>query len=304
MSSSWEKLHTRWLLAAMAAPLTQAASNCSWSAALCVGALCLAICWGLDRFHIGVVQSKLLGAVQWLWMLLVIGEFLHWVMLCWPNHGNYQGAPLILLALAAASAAKGKESCARSGSILLWIVAFLLGAILVSAVPQIEWNNLGPQWKMQTAYLVVVMLIPAMGIGMGKTKKKSLLLCAVLVSVVTSGVMSMNLIEQMRAPYYEMSESISFLGIGRRFEALTAVGMTLGYYALLSYLLRIMAKAWEMGKSQHRSVWISAVFCALVFISGMRLNSRLLALGTIAIWVVFPILEKIIKKLKFPIDKS
>lgn len=296
MSNSWEKLHTRWLLAAMAAPLTQAASNCSWPAAICIGVLCLGICWGLEWAGIGAVQTRVLGAIQWLWMLLVVSEFLHWVMLCWPDNGNYYGAPLILLTLAALAAAKGKESSAQAGGVLFWIILLLLGAILLSAIPQIEWNYLKPQWRMQTANLILVTLIPAMGSGMGRTQKKGLLIYLVLVSAVTTGVMSMDLIDQMHAPFYEMSETVSLLGVGRRFEALTAVGMTLGYFVLTCYLLHVMAKAWEMGKRQNRSVWISAVFSAMIFVSGMRLNSRLLALGTMGIWVVLPVLEKIAKK--------
>ena len=304
MANTWEKLHTRWLLAAMAAPLTQAASNCSWTAALTLVALGLGISWGLDRVQAGGTRWKITGAIQWLWMLLVVAEFLHWIMLCWPGYSDYRGAPLILLVLSALSAAKGEENCARTGSVLLWIIAFLLGAVLISGIKEIEWQNLKPQWRMQTAYLSFVMLLPAMGTGMGTAKRNSLLIYGLLVSLVTTGFMSMPLIEKMHAPFYKMSESISFLGVGKRFESLAAVGMTLGYFALVSYLLRVMAKAWEMGKSQRRSVWISAVFCGLVFVSGMRLNSRLLTLGTLVIWVAIPALEIISKKPKFPIDKS
>lgn len=224
-------------------------------------------------------------------------------MLYWPDYSSYHGAPLILLVLAALSSTKGKENCARAGSILLGVMAVLFGAVLISGLKQMEWSNLKPEWQIQTANLIVVMLIPAMGTGLGRTKKTGLLVYALLVSVVTTGVMSFGLIKTMHAPFYEMSKSISLLGIGKRFESLAAVGMTIGCFVLTSYLLRVMAQAWDRGKLESRSIWISAVFSGLIFISGMRLNSRLLAVGTAVIWVLFPIVEKISKKLKIPIDK-
>lgn len=299
-----EKLHTRWLLVAMAAPVAQAASNCSWPAAIIISTLCLGICAGLEKLGTGEVQTRWLGAIQWLWMLLVISEFLHWIMLYWPNYGNYHTAPLILLTLAGLSVTKGAEKSARAAGVLLWVIALLLGTILLSGIQEIEWKNLQPQWQMQTAYFIVVMLIPAMGVGLSRTKGKyAILLYSTLVSVITTGVMSVVLIEQMSAPFYEMSKSISFLGVGRRFEGLAAMGITIGYFALLAYLLTVTANAWEMGRRQKRSVWISALFSALVFLSGMRMNSRLLAIGTLVVWVVFPTIQKIIKIKKIPLDK-
>lgn len=285
-----------WILTAMAAPVIQAASNCSWPVVLVIGVLCLGICAGMERFDVGRNPGKWIGSVQWLWMLLVISEFMHWVMFYWPVNQNYHALPILLLALAAYASAGGAERAARAGAAMRWFLLLLIGAVLLSGIGEVDLENLAPSWDIQTAHLVTVMLLPAMGISLSNTKQKTaILLFAVLVSAVTVGVLSMTLISQMEAPFYEMSRSLTLLGIGQRFESLVAAGVTLGYYVLLSYLVTVTANAWEMGKRHNRSVWITAVFVALVFLSGMRLNSRILALGTIGVWVVLPIFKKVIK---------
>jgi len=289
----------------MAAPVVQAASNCSWPAAAAICLLCLGICTGLERFGVGGTPGRWIGAVQWLWMLLLISEFLHWSMLCWPNHRSYHAVPLIILALAAASSGRGAEKASRAGGVLFWFLVVLLGMVTLSGVKQIQLENLMPEWKMQTAHLVSVMLIPCIGLTLGKVEHKGkLLFSTVAVSLVVTGVMGLGLIQKMEAPFYEMSRSMKLLGSSHRYESLVAAGMTLGYFVLTSYLLSVTAHAWDMGKRQCRSVWISAVFIGLVFVSGMRMNSRILALGTMAIWVVLPLLKKIVKNFKMPIDKT
>ena len=299
-----EKQHTLWTMAALLAPLTQAASNCSWPAAACTGVICVLLCWSLEHFGVEGTSSKWIGAVQWLWMLLVVSEFLHWTMLCWPNHRSYHTVPLVLLSMAALASARGKETSSVSAAVLFWFTAVLLGVVLLSGIREVEIMNLKLEWKMQTAHLITVLLIPAMGMGLGYEKREGKrLLYAVAVAAVTGGVLSMQMVEEMEAPFYEMSRTLKFLGMGQRFESLAAAGMMLGYYILFTYLLSVMANVWDVGKENGKSVWISAVFAAMVFISGMRMNSKLLALGTILIWVLIPALEKSVKIMKKPIDK-
>lgn len=299
-----EKEHTLWLLAAIAAPVTQTASSCSWPAVAVIGLLCLAISYGMEKFGVQGNPGRWIGAVQWLWMLLVVSEFMHWTMYCWPDHRSYHVVPLVLLLLAAYAAAKGTGTASRAGSALRWPLLFLFGAVLLSGIKEIEVQNLKPVWQMQTAYLITAMLIPVMGVGYGTWKKKGRVLgYAITVSVISSGVLSLALLKRVEAPFYELGRSLNILGVGQRFESLVAAGMTLGYYVLLSYLLGVTAKAWEPEKRRVRSIWISALFTAMVFLSGMRLNSRLLAVGNLVFWVLLPLLKNVSKNLKKVLDK-
>jgi len=299
-----ENQHTPWLIAAMIAPVTQAASNCSWPVAGAVSLLCLGIYRGMALFGAGGTPGRWIGAVQWLWMLLVISEFMHWIMYCWPNHGNYHVVPLVLLFLAAYAVSKGTTAAARAGSALRIALVGLFGTILLSAIREIRLENLGPVWQMQTAHLITVMLIPVMGFGYGCWKGKGKVISyAVGVSVITTGVLSLPFIRMVDSPFYELSRSIHVFGSEHRLESLVAAGMTLGYYVLLSYLVGITANAWDPEKTKARSIWISALFAGLVFISGMRLNSRLLAVGNLLIWAVLPLVKNVGKNMKKVLDK-
>jgi len=298
------KQHATWLLAALAAPVTQAASNCSWITVAIVAALCLSISYGLEKLNIDKTPGRWIGAIQWLWMLLVISEFMHWIMYCWPNHGNYHVVPLVLLFLAAYAVSKGTTAAARAGSALRIALVGLFGTILLSAIREIRLENLGPVWQMQTAHLITVMLIPVMGFGYGCWKGKGKVISyAVGVSVITTGVLSLPFIRMVDSPFYELSRSIHVFGSEHRLESLVAAGMTLGYYVLLSYLVGITANAWDPEKTKARSIWISALFAGLVFISGMRLNSRLLAVGNLLIWAVLPLVKNVGKNMKKVLDK-
>ena len=299
-----EKGNNRWLSAAMIAPVIQAASNCSWVSVLVIGFLCGAIIYGMRCLNIEMANTKLLMGIQWLWMLLVVSEFLHWIMMYWPHSGNYYAIPILTLALAVYSLGKGRrEACAAAG-VLLWAIALLVVMVFLSGLREIRMEHVKPQWKMQTAYYIVVLLIPAMvsapkdnGIA-GKTA-----LLGVVTSVITTGVLSLEYIESVKAPFYEMTRSLCLFGTAKRFESVVAAGMTLSYFALISLLVQTTADAWGGYKSGKAGIYISAAFITLIFQSGMRMNSRLLAIGTLLFWVVLPALEKVLKNNKNTIDK-
>lgn len=299
-----DKEHTLWLGAALASPIVQTASGCSWVAVAAVVILCLSIRYGMERVGVRGNTGPWLGAVQWLWMLLVISEFMHWSEYCWPGDGTERTVPVILLALAAYSVTKGIETAARTGRVIRWPILFLFGAVLLSGLKEVKLANLRPRWEMHTASLITAMLIPVMGIGYGTWKgKRNTLVYALSVSAICTGVLSLSYIQRIKAPFYELGRSVTLLGVGQRFESLVASGMTLGYYVLFSYLIGITAKAWEPEGRRLRSIWISAAFAAAVYISGMRMNSRLLAMGNLAIWVALPVLKIIAKNMKKTIDK-
>lgn len=281
----------------MAAPLSQTAAGNSWISVALVGGISLAVCWGAEWIGAKAMPGRWLCAVQWFWLSLIIAEMLHWTMLCWPDYESYHAVPITLLLLAAWASAKGKTQIARAGNVLLWFLIFLFGAVLLPGVKEVKAENLYPAWYMRDAHLVTVLLIPAIGMGMSEKKKigtkGKILTTAVVFATVTTGVLSLETARNTAAPFYELSRSLRLLGIAERFESLVAAGMTMGYFVLLSYLLSTSANTTEMLKEGKGSwgVWSSAVFSGLFFLSGFRLDSTVLALGTILTWVVLPVLN-------------
>lgn len=284
----------------MAAPLAQTASASSWLAVLLVGAVCLGICWGLER--IGAQPSSWLWVVQWFWLSLVLAEVLHWIMYCWPDHKSYHAVPLTLLALAGWLAGKGKEQASRAGSVIFWLLILLLGAVLLSGAKEIQWENVRPVWRMEKAHLITVLLIPAMGMSLKEDSgsKGWILALAGLLAFVTTGVLTAAAAEKVDCAFYELSRSLRLLGIADRFESLVAAGMTLGYFVLLSFLLSTCAQGAEGIKPGKGAwgVWSNAALTALWFVWGFRLSSTVLALGTILTWVVLPALNCIQRNLQ------
>jgi len=282
-----QKQSAAFLAAALAAPLIQTASACTWPAVLTVGSACLLTCWAVGRYI--APPDKWLLWLQWLWACVIASEVLHWSADCWPSHPDGYGAPLILLLLAAWAASGGRERASRAGCALLWPLTLLLGAVLLSGIPEIEVKNLKPSWQMPDAGLVTVFLLPLLlrpGKGKGRGRLLTgLLLAALLTSAVTAGVLSPGVSRGMRAPFYELSRSLSLLGVAERFESLVAAALTIGYFCSLSLLLS--QEAAEKGKLWP---WIGAGISGLLFVFDLRMDSHLLALGTILMWVLLPAL--------------
>lgn len=275
-----------WRMAAMAAPLAKAASGCSWPAVLVMGGFTLLAGWWLGRYR--TAQKPWLDILQGLWASVIVSEMLYWCEDCWPSHGDVKAAALILLALSVWSACKGQQRAARAGCVLIWPVGLLLGPVLLSAVPEITLQNLYPNWQMPDAALVTILLLTTLYTGERKGASAGAcagFLCfALITSAVTAGVLSPNISSTSRTGLYELSRSVSFFGISQRLESIAAAGMTIGYFGGISYLLSIPEEAANRG----RMVLAYGALAGLLFIMNIRLDSCLIAVGSILLWVIFP----------------
>lgn len=275
-----------WVTAAMAAPLARAAAGYTWPAVLTVGGITLFLSWWLAKYTAEL--KPWLVILQGLWASVIVSELLWWIGDCWPGHNSAKAAPLILLALAAWPASGGEGRAARVGCTLVWPVGFLLGAVLLSALPEVKAENLLPFWGMRDASLIPVLLLPVL---YGKGKKGSggktwigLLALAVLAAVAAAGVLSPGVCGRAGFAFYELSRSIQILGIAERFESVAAAGMTLGYFASASYLLSVP----EGMENKGRMVWAYAGLAGILYVMDLRIDSRVLAIGSILLWVLFP----------------
>ncbi len=275
-----------WLMAAMAAPLAKAASCCSWLAVLLMGGITLLVGWWLARYR--AEQKPWLDILQGLWASVIVSEMLYWCEDCWPSHSNVKAAALILLALSVWLTCKGRQHTARVGCILIWPVGFLLGIILLSAAPEVKLQNLYPTWQMPKAELVTILLLTTLYAGQGKRTSAGVcagLLCyALITAAITAGVLSPYISGMTETGLYEVSRSISLFGVSQRLESVAAAGMTIGYFGGISYLLSIPEEA----ANRSRMVLAYGVLAGLLFIMNIRFDSRMIAVGSILLWVIFP----------------
>lgn len=275
-----------WLLAAMAAPLAKTASVCSWPAVLILGSITLGIGGWLTMYP--AEPRPWVEALQGLWGSVVASELLYGCGDCWPSHSNPKAAALILLALCVWANYKGRQRGARIGCMLVWPVGLLLGLIMLLAAPEVRLQNLYPSWEMPDAALVTILLVPTL-YKEQETKirigGRGVLLCfALAISLITAGVLSPRVSSGAGTGVYELSRSIS--GVSQRLESIAAAALTMGYFGGIGYLLSIPEKTSNRG----RMVVTYGALAGLLFLMDIRLDSRIMAIGSILIWAILPFL--------------
>lgn len=295
-----DKKADAWLLTALAAPLARTASGCSWLTVLAIGAVCLGLCWGVEQLR--KPAGRFFSGVQWLWLIFAIGMVLGWTADCWKDGENSPVIGAALLLLAAWTSSKGESVGSRAGNLLRFFLLVLIGGVLLSGLGDIRLSNLRPRWRMNTAYIVTLFLLPAAFAWNQRTKsggktKLALLLFAVCTAAVTAGVLSGGYAASQISAFYELSRSTELLGSARRFESLAGLGMTLGYYVFLTLLLTMAGKWAEQAVPGKRTqgIWLGAAGGMLAYLTGM-LNDRMLALGSVAVWIVLPVLAGLLEK--------
>lgn len=294
-----ERNKTAWFLTALAVPVMQAASGCSWLTAAALGILCLGVCAGLEAMD--VPETKWLSAVQWIWMTVVLSAALEWALYCWPS--DSPAIPGTLLLLAAWTAAGGEEQSLRAGNLLRFFLIALLGAVLLSGVWDIQGENLRPNWRMDNADLVTVLLLPAAGVclgGKGAGSKLFLLVLTIGVSVVVTGVLSGPFAAAQNSAMYELSKSVRLLGVAERFESLAAAGMTLGYYVFACWSLTLCGRWGKTvtGTETAGPVWLTAAASFAGFFLKWPKTGSFVPAGTVIMFVFAPLTATMIGKWK------
>lgn len=291
--STTDKKTDVWLLTALAAPLTRAASGCSWLTVAIVGTGCLGLCWGAERLR--KPRGRFFSGVQWLWLIFVIGMSLGWTADCWKDAGDSPVIGAALLLLAAWTATKGENVGSRAGNLLRFFLMVLIGGVLLSGLGDIRLSNLRPKWQMNTAHIVTLFLIPvaAAWTGCAQSSGKSrlaLLLYASVTAAVVTGVLSSSYASSRVSAFYELSRSTELLGTARRFESLAGLGMTLGYYVFLTLLLTIAGNwaEWAFPGKRTLGIWLAAAGGMLAYLNG-GIDDRALAIGSMALWIILPI---------------
>ena len=299
LTDKGEKNKTVWFLTALAVPVLQAASGCSWLTSAVLGILCLGVCAGVEAMD--VPETKWLSAVQWVWMTVILCTAMRWTLFCWPSDSPV--IPGTLLLLAAWTAADGEEQSLRAGNLLRFSLIALLGAVLLSGVWDMRGENLRPNWRMDNADLVTVLLLPAAGVCLGSKgvgTKLFLLALAIAVSAVVTGVLSGPFAAVQASAIYELSKSVRLLGVAERFESLAAAGMTLGYYVFACWCINLCGKWGKTVTGAERAwpVWLTAVAAFAGFFLKLPKTGSFVPAGTVIMFVFVPLTAALIGKWK------
>lgn len=277
-----------WLLAAIAAPAAHF-SGCGWLAA---GLAALVI---LPLSRIPKDWSELpkpAALLELLWFGIVAGAFLQGSGDYWPSDAR-NVVPLTILALALMTNAAATP---RIGTVLAFCMALLTIPQAASGAAHLKIQWLRPALSVWPAGLTAALLLPSLPAAKGNGSGSTLLTAGaltVLLAALVQGVISAEVAEALPDAFYQTARTLGHL------EPVAAVWITLGWYAMASYLL-------QSGKQIAVSAGVGTVMAsvlpvgtaAAVILSKWQPAQPSLSILSAVMWVLIPFLHKMNKREK------
>lgn len=243
---------------------------------------------------------------MYLLAVIVLGELASESAGSWPVGDSYPAVPMILLVLAAWSAAKGPQAAARVGAILFWFIIIMYMIVFASGAKQIRWEWTRPVNRMPQPMSLIVLLVPSAATLLPAERNRFVgkqvlaVIVALVAALLTQGILSAEIVGEVEHPFYEMSRSLDLLGIAQRFEAIVCAAATVGWFAIMSLFLSISGEIFHWFKMgwQGIGVWLAALAAGVWLLCGLHISGWILA-GTCAVfWVLLPIAAQGIEKIK------
>lgn len=290
----------------MSAPLAQTAGTVAWPTVLLIGSVCLGAAWYVSNNS--VAPGKLICVVEYLWIICVLGAMARWIGGSWPSGNVYPAVPLVLLALAAASACRGEGPAVGAGSVLFWLVALVFAAVFTAGIREVDVSMLVPAEGTVWGNLGLVFLLPAVSTFLPGMRKKlspvwlvSTTVFGTALTAMIAGSLSPAVAQSAGAPFYQWVRGLGLLGTLERFEAIVAVALTMGWFSALSYVMCVAGSLAEQYKSNwYRSgVWISAMLTGLGMLSDWSISAPFLAIGSAIMWIGLPLGSSLRVKINF-----
>lgn len=266
-----------------AAALLQVAAGAGWStvALTAVAALGLLHLPQPDRIPGWLEETRSI------WGGVLIGQVLGWFVGCWPGNSAWISASLLILALW--QTGKGSQATAAAASVLAIFQLVLIVGVLAVGIQNGELKGLKPEFPALDGWLLTVLLLPALSC---QEERKSIWpgIWALLFCLVVRAVIPANGIPERGNAFWEMSRSISVFGKIRRMESLTAVGLSIGFYTLVCYLLGAGEKKGSIPSG------LPALVGFLTFLASFELPGIYAATISGLFWIVLPMIVGIIQK--------
>lgn len=296
-----------WVMVAASAPVTCIYGG-GWLFVLVMAGICGLISYCVQKVcQEGRKKNRVLCAVQWLWIGVLLGNLAGYSAFVWDDGNAYPVVPLVLLALAAFASRSGAEKASRAGATLFWFVAVIFVLVLGAGMKELKTEWMKPEWTESQLLMVPVFLLPCVTVLIPRENRKRSLLTslgvavpAVLVAFWLDAFLSPAVASQKVNPFYEYSKSISLFGVAERFEALVSCVMTVGWFGLFSLLFSAAGSQLEEVKPKWGTagVWFCAGVAAVVLLCELHISSFWTAILSLVFWGVTPILEQGIERIK------
>lgn len=238
------KQQTLWALAAVAAPVLHLA-GCGWLAAL-IGAAVIAPLALLPGKWEGL--PKALAWAEALSFGAAAGMLLPCSAVYWPSD-NDLAVPLTLLTLALLTKS---ESAPRTGAVAALFMGLLAVPLVVAGGAKVEPGWLRPSLEVWPVGLCAALLLVRLPTGGGRGTFGGAAGIAVVGAILIQGTISAPVAAGMEDAFYQAARTLG------HWETVAAAGMTLGWYALTTLLIRsgerVMADAGVQGKTGRAAV--------------------------------------------------
>lgn len=301
-----------WLTVSMCAPLAQVAGGSEWTTVLATGVICFVLAAIVLTFEMKV-SAKWLLWTQLLWLSVTASEIASWTTAYWPQYQSFPVVPLTLITVAYLAARGGVDRASRAGAVLFWFLLLLFGAVLLAGMKEVELKWLTPGDITLKPRLAIIFLLPLLMAFHEKIPQRiwkpltGILLFGLAVSVITTGVLSQAIAQESVSAFYEVSRSLSLLGVVERFESVVAAALTLGYFCTLCYVFSTAVQITGKIKSEweKQGASICAAVASALLLAGINIPPEWHLGVCVVMWVLVPVFSTVIaRKIKKKTRKS
>lgn len=261
-----------WMLAAIV-PAAMIAAETPWHWAALTGAVCgvlnmIAVRWGKTGPQ----------WVRYLYALLLTAFLTPLAKNCWVNGSEIPAVGLTLLVLAAASTWKSGENANRTGNVLFWLEAILLGVYALAGLKDWKWQGTPAgayRWE-----LIPLLLLPVLNGNQTEAKDSWKVGIGTFLIPTVFALLAAGQLPGIQADgFRKLAQSVGVPGLSGRMDAIAACAITLGFFGALSRGMSVGTAGLEGKKRGIALIVLTAV-------GGITAFARVNVLKILVLWTV------------------
>ena len=314
-----ERQRWAWLAGGLSAAVAICGCGLGWLWILLGGAVVSLYYIYMDANLPGAGLAKLLpkpvAILTLIWIIVLLAWSANLADSAFPMVKGFPVLGWTMLALAAWGSYKGAGVCAGCAGILCLFLIILYSIVVIFGLPDAELRYLEPYGKWQNGlWSAGLFLLPAAVwyLPCRKSRKGAAwivgvvpLVTAVVLTMVTAGVLSPYLAASLPSPLYTLAQSISLFGVVERIEPLLSAAMTMGVFCLLSAMA---CTCRELSGKKWGGMAACGAAGVLMGVVG-KLGISAISAGCGVVFLVVPLVlvstrKNYRKKAKIPVDKG
>jgi len=277
-----------WLIVASSAPILSLVGRTDW--------LSVAVCASISIvIAIGVAGTSVPGWVNFIKVaaaVLYLGNIAGESVTCWQDQGEPWILAATLLIVSALAVRNGAQQTCRIGVSLAWVLLPGVLLILLSGMSDLQLPSFHTEQSGERWGLLPVFLLPLLVERNSAASKWSAVkvisisgLLAVLLSLLLGGTTPQGAVNT----FYEYSKGVNLFGVAKRLESVAACMLTIGWFALFSYILAAICGIMEeRGIRSRVLVWTATALAALILYN-LTIPSVVTALLCLLSWGLIPL---------------